>query len=238
MFSYEPDDTVVHALDPRSKLLVQVGFAITAVTQTSPAVIAGCTVFAGAVLAATRLSPLRVLRTFWFVLVILALAPLFAMLTFGPPWIVPDRAIPSVLAGYQVLLVIFVSAAYVRSTPVRETRAAIQRHVPGKAGRLLGVGVGLLLRLFPLLLQDIDRVRLAIRARSGTGVARDTWIRLVTVGGLRRALHRAETLSLALRARCFAWNPTLPALELSPRDYPVLALGAVLVLLPVALAAT
>lgn len=232
MIPYQPDDTFVHGLDPRSKLLFQLGFAVTAITQTATLVVALCTAIALLSLAAVRLSPIRVLRSFWIILVVLAMAPFFAMLTFGSPWIVPERGLPSVLAGYQIILVLFVSAAYVRSTPVRETRAAIQRHVPGKLGQLLGVGVGLVFRLFPVLLEDIERVRMAVRARSGHGISRTEEVRLLTLGGLQRALRRAGTLSLALRARCFAWNPTLPRLSFSVVDYPILGCGIVLLVIP------
>jgi biotin transport system permease protein len=48
-----------------------------------------------------------------------------------------------------------------------------------------------------------------------------------------RSLARADRLSLALRARCFAYNPTLPALRFSRLDYPVLALSVGLALTPV-----
>jgi biotin transport system permease protein len=232
MITFEPGETIVHALDPRSKLVVQIGFAIAVISRSELLLLAGGTVFAGIVLVLARLSPIRVLRTYWFILIVLAIAPFFATLTFGPPWVVAERAIPSVIAGYQVVLVLFVSAAYVRTTPVRETRAAVQRHVPGTLGQMLGVGIGLVFRLFPVLLQDLERTRLAIQARAGSELSATTRIRLLTTGGLRHALHRADTLSLALKARCFSWNPTLPALRFRALDYPVTVFGLALVLVP------
>ncbi len=33
MLTYEPDETIAHRLDPRSKLAVQIGFAATARTR-------------------------------------------------------------------------------------------------------------------------------------------------------------------------------------------------------------
>lgn len=235
MLTYEPGNTVFHRLDPRSKLVGQVGFAAAAITAADPATLVGLTVLVLVVLALARLSPVRLLRAYWFVLVFLGLAPLFATLHPGPPWVVPGRALPSVVAGYQVVLVLFVAAAYVRTTPVRETRAAVQRHVPGRPGQLLGVGMALVFRLFPVLFEDVRRTRLAVRARGGD--ARSTRDRVGRVSrlALGRALSRAETLSLALQARCFAWNPTLPVLRFSRLDYPVLAAGAILLVSPVVL---
>jgi biotin transport system permease protein len=229
MLTYEYGTTIFHRLDPRSKLVAQFGFAFAAVTATEPPVLAGLTLLALGALALARLSPVRVLRTYWFILILLGLAPLFASIRFGPPWFAPEHAPPSILAGYQVVLVLFVSAAYVRTTPVRETRAAIQRHVPGKAGQLLGIGVGLVFRFFPVLLRDVRRVRLALRARGGDNLPTRERIQRISLLTLQRALSRAETLSVALRARCFSWNPTLPALRFTRLDVPVLAAGVLLV---------
>jgi biotin transport system permease protein len=47
------------------------------------------------------------------------------------------------------------------------------------------------------------------------------------VTGLRRVFFRSDRLALALRARCFSWNPTLPPLAFSRLDYPALV-GSVL----------
>jgi|GEM_PF-4342280 len=169
---YEHGTTVFHRLDPRSKLVGQFGFAIAAFGHTETAVLVVLTLLAGLMLALARLSPVRVLRTYWFALVLLGLAPLFAMFQPSSPWIVPERALSSVVAGYQVILVLLVAAVYVRTTPVRDTRGAIQRHVPGRVGQILGVGIALVFRFFPLVLRDVAQSRLAIRARKVTGCRR------------------------------------------------------------------
>lgn len=228
MLTYEYGTTIFHRLDPRSKLVAQVGFALAAVTATDPTALAVLTLAVLGTLFLAHLSPLRVLRAYWFVLVLLAVAPLFAMLEPGSPWLVPERAPPSLVAGYQVVLVLSVSAVYVRTTPVRETRAAIQRHVPGRPGQLLGVGVALVFRFVPVLARDIAQIRLAIRARGGERLPVRKRIQTFSLVGLQRALSRADTLALALQARCFAWNATMPQLRFTALDYPVLATGVLL----------
>jgi len=55
--------------------------------------------------------------------------PLVAGATLGTPWFRVDRAATTGLASYRVLLILVVAAGYVRSTPVRDSRAAIQRSV-------------------------------------------------------------------------------------------------------------
>ncbi|QSW99733.1 energy-coupling factor transporter transmembrane component T family protein [Haloterrigena alkaliphila] len=230
MLTYESDDTLAHRLDPRSKLAVQLGFAATALAHTELPALVALSVVTALILFAARVSLLETLYAYRFALVFLALAPLLAAVTLGSPWIDRADGLASARASYRVLLVLLVSAAYVRSTPVRASRAAIQRTVPGKPGQLLGVGVALVFRFLPVLQADLRTIRDAMAARLGD--QRSAVDRASTLGllGLTRAFDRADRLALAMQARCFAWNPTLPALALSRLDYPVLAAAVVLAL--------
>ncbi|WP_418282933.1 energy-coupling factor transporter transmembrane component T family protein, partial [Halorubrum sp. DTA98] len=137
----------------------------------------------------------------------------------------PPPPPPPTLASYRVVLVLVVAAAYVRSTPVRDSRAAIQHTVPGRAGAFLGVGVALVFRFLPLLTRDLVTAREAIRARGGGRLPVRERMRLVAVAGINRAFGRADRLGTALSARCFAWNPTLPRLSFGRGDYLVIAVG-------------
>ncbi|WP_324756411.1 energy-coupling factor transporter transmembrane component T family protein [Haloarcula sp. GH36] len=232
MLTYEPGVTVAHRLDARSKLAFQVGFAVAVFARPTPTRLAGLAVLAGVVLTAGRLSPLTVLRNYWFVVAILALGPLSAAVVLGPPWLAPGRALAPTVEVTRVLLVLFVSAAYVRTTPVRATRAAIQRHVPGRFGQALGVGVALTFRFLPVLRRDLLSVQDAIRARGGQRRSVVDRARRIAVVGLARALGRADHLSVALRARCFAWNPTPPAMAFGRGDYLVVVAAVALAVSP------
>lgn len=229
MLTYEPGASIVHRLDPRAKLAVQIGFALAAFTHTTPRGLAVLTVLTVVILVAAALSPLTAIREIRYALPFLLTGPLLSILVVGPPWIAPAEAVAPTLASYRVLLVLIVSVAYVRTTPVRDSRAAIQRVVPGRVGRLLGVGVALVFRFLPVLMADLSRARAAMQARLGTERRLIDRMRIVASAGIRRAFGRADRLSMALRARCFAWNPTLPALYLSVWDWPALALAAGLV---------
>src|SRR6056297_1427742 len=123
MLTYEPDETFAHRLDPRSKLAVQIAFAATALAHTTPRALAVLSVVTTGVLLAARVPVRRTLVAYRFALVILALAPLIAGITFGPPWLDRPAVVASGLASYRVLLILLVSAAYVRSTTVRDSRA-------------------------------------------------------------------------------------------------------------------
>lgn len=233
MIGYQPGETLAHRLDPRAKLGFQGTFAIAVFLQSDPRWVSGYAVLAVGSLLVARCSPLRVLWTFRVPVLLVLLAPTLAMLSLIPPGLNPSAAIEPLRAGIRVILVLFVSAAYIRTTPIRESRAAIQWLVPGRVGVLLGVGVGLTVRLVATLSRDLDTVRDAEAARLGTDRSIRQRIRTMSAAGLRRAIRRADRLTAALQARCFAWNPTLPALTLDWYDIPVI--GGCLVLLGTAL---
>lgn len=230
MLTYEPDETLAHRLDPRSKLALQMGFALTALAHTSPPALVVLTAVTTGILAAARVPLFRTLYAYRIPIVVLTAGPLVAMVTLGSPWIEPSEGVGPALASYRVLLILLVSAAYVRSTPIRDSRAAIQRTIPGKPGQLLGIGVALVFRFLPVIQADLRTIREAMAARLGD--QRSPLERATTIGllGLARAFTRADRLSLALQARCFSWNPTLPPLAFTRVDAPVLAFAVVLAL--------
>lgn len=226
VLQYEPGDSLAHALDPRTKLAVQLAFAAAAFAHTTVPGLAGLTVVVGLVLYGARTSPLAVLREVWVILPVLVVGPLLQGLTLSAPYFSVAEARFPALASCRTLLVLLVAAAYVRTTPVRDSRAAIQRTIPGRAGQFLGMGVAFVFRFLPVLQRDLSRIRDASRTRLGDRRRLDERMRLVALGGLNRAFSRADAFSLALRARCFSWNPTLPALSFSRADVPAFVLAA------------
>lgn len=234
MIGYQSGDTIAHRLDPRTKLGLQGAFAIAVFLQPDPRLVGAYAILAVGSLLIARCSPLRVLWQFRVPLGLVLLAPALAMISLVPPSIDPGAAIQPLRAGVRVILVLLVSAAYIRTTPIRESRAAIQWLLPGRVGVLLGVGVGLTVRLVAVLTRDLQSLRDAEATRLGTHQPIHKRIRTISFAGLRRALQRADRLTAALQARCFAWNPTLPSLSMGRHDLPViglalLVLGTVLV---------
>lgn len=234
MIGYAEDDTVVHRLDPRTKLFVQAALAVAAFAHTSPrGLVALSAVVVGVCwLSATPLA--RSLRSYRAFLPFLVAGPLVEGATLGSPWFVPADAATPALASYRVLLLLLVSTAYLRTTRVRESRVAVQSLLPGRVGVVLGAGVGFVLRFLPLLRHDLATIRAAMDARLGSERSLRERIRLIGVTGLRRVFARADRFALALQARCFAWNPTLPRLDPTWRDGPAVAVGVVLLVWAVA----
>lgn len=230
MLVYEPGSTVAHRLDPRTKLGVQLGFAVAAVAHTTALGLVLLTLLTAGILAVARLSPIETLYEFRFVFPFLLAAPLLEGLVLGAPWFMLAEAQGPALASYRVVLILLVSAAYVRTTPARDSQAAIRRLVPGRVGVVLGVGTGLVFRFLPVLRDDLGRIREAIAARLGSERSLVERIQIVATAGFARSFDRADRLGVALRARCFAWNPTLPALAFSRTDLPGLGLAVALLL--------
>lgn len=226
---YEPGSSPAHRLDPRSKLAVQVGFVAAAYAYTTPRGLVVMTAVTGGLLAGARTSPLRTVREYRFVLPLLAAVPLLEGLTLGAPWFAVEEAAGPALASYRILLVLLVTAAYVRTTPVRDSQAAVQWLVPGRVGQFLGMGASFVFRFLPVLQADLRRIRDAHRARLGTERSVSERVQLLLVAAFNRAFARSDRFALALQARCFSWNPTLPALRFSRLDAVPLAVAAGLV---------
>jgi biotin transport system permease protein len=235
MLTYTPGGSLAHRLDARSKLAVQAAFALAAFAHTTPRGLVVLTALTALAVPVAGVSPLATARQFRALVPFLVLAPVVEAATLGPPWVVPADAVGPALASYRVALLLVVSAAYVRTTPVRESRAAVQWAVPGRAGRALGLGVALTLRYLSVFRADLRRAREAMRARLGEERPVRERMRLVAATGVDRAFDRSDRLALAMRARCLAWNPTLPRLRFGRGD--AVALLVALALLAWALAA-
>ncbi|CAP14732.1 MULTISPECIES: energy-coupling factor transporter transmembrane component T [Halobacterium] len=224
--AYRPGGGVLHRLDPRAKLALQAGFAAAAFAHTTVLGLAALTPVAVVVPRLAGASVRDVLGEFRAVAPFLLAAPAVAGLTLGEPWFRIAPAARVALASYRVLLVLLVAATYVYSTPVRDSRAAVRWLLPGKLGAATGIGVALVFRFLPVLQGDLTARRDAVNARLGGERSIRERIRLVAVGGLGRALSRADRLAVALRARCFAWNPTSPPLAYARRDWLATAAAA------------
>lgn len=233
MLQYTPGDSVAHRLDPRSKLAFQAGFAVAVFARPTMPWLAGMTIAGLAVLFISGASLRQTLRAYWFVILLLFVGPVIAALTLGPPWVDTGQAARSAMAVARVIPVLFVSAAFIYSTPVRETRAAVQWLVPGRPGRLLGVGMALTFRFLPVVREDVRRIREGLQARASGNRPFHDRVRRIAVLSVVRAMERSERLTVALQARCFAWNPTLPRLSFSRVDYVVLGIALVLALVGV-----
>lgn len=230
--SYVPGRTPLHRLDARTKLLGQ--FAIALVAFSWPTLLAIPVVWGvvGVCAAIGRIRPRALLQGYSLPFILLGIGVLVRTVQISPPGIDLGAGTAAVMHSLRVASVLVASAVYVRTTSVVETQAAIARLIPGRPGRLLAVGTGFVLRFLPVLLGDLQRARDAQNARLGHERPLHERMQSVAIAGLNRAFGRADRFSLALRARCFAWNPTPPPMAYSRADW-VVSLGCVLAVLVV-----
>ncbi len=205
-------------LDPRTKLALQAGLATAVFVHTTPRGLAVATLLVALATLRVSVSPIQLLRPYVFLAPFLVAGPAFAAVRLGPPWLVPADAVDPALASYRTLLLIAVGGLYVRTTPVRESEAAVQRLIPGRLGRLLGVALGLVFRFLPLVRRELAATRDAMRLRLAAERPLHERFRLLTATTLARMFRRADRLADALRVRCLAWNPTLPELRFGRAD--------------------
>lgn len=210
--------TLVHRLDPRTKLAVQFGVVVVAFRHTDPVPLA---ILTGGIVLATRLSGLSItslVSELRYLIGFLVIAPAIATIQLQSPWLDPAAGWQSGLAAYRVLLLVITGLLFVRTTTPREVRAAIQWFVPGRIGRGLGLGVALVFRFLPILRAEVQRSKRAITLRGGGARPLTDRLRLLGVVVLVRQFRRTDQVSRALSARCLSWNPTLPRLRFGRVD--------------------
>jgi ABC-type cobalt transport system, permease component CbiQ and related transporters len=214
VIQYNPDTTIVHRLDPRTKLCIQAVVAAFAFAYTTPRGLIVFSIFAIICVIMSNLSFRRAIRAAQPALPFLIAAPIVTAIDISswPPEIVPTAAIGASLASYRVLLIFVIAAVYLHTTPIRQSQAAIQWFIPGRIGRLLALGVSVVFRTLPLMRADIRHIRSAASARLIENRTRRERVRIIATAGLRRTFKRTDQLTLALQARCLTWNPTLPRL--------------------------
>ena len=229
MFRYDPTPTLFHHLDPRVKLFVQAAIAgVTITVTTLPETFAICLI-AGLILYASHVRIIQFMWAMRYLLLILVMAPIVGAFQFGHPWLVPAEAIDPGLAAVRVLALVAIGLVYVRSTSIRESQAAIQWLVPGKPGRFLALGVGLVFHSLPALRRELQLTTTAIAVRGGEQRPILERMQLVASVGIHRSWERHDRVTNALIARCLSWHPTVPELDLAVYDYPALVVGMVFV---------
>jgi biotin transport system permease protein len=220
------------AVDPRVLLTAQVAVAI-AIFAHPPrtALVLGGVLVAGLYLW-TRpdwshlRGPLRIAGGF------LTVAPLVAAVQLTPPGIDLDGLVRAAVASARVLLVLLCGLLLSWSQSPRRMRIAVSGIIPGRPGRLAGVGVWVLATFVPHLRAEAHTLHRAWLLRCG--FRRSTVQRLTTLGRvtLSALIERAEVLIRALLLRCLSWRPTSSDRPLMAGDVAVLLLSVVVAASP------
>lgn len=221
-------ESVLHELDPRSKLVLQVSIVVAAYVHTAPLPLLVLTAGAIAVIWLADESIRRLLVEFRYLVGFLAVAPLIASLSIRAPHLVPADAWQPGLSAYRVLLLVLVSVAIVRTTTPREAQAAIRWMIPGRPGRITGMGIGLVYRFVPVIRQEAIQTRRAMVVRGTHRRPLAQRLQFFGIVTFVRLLRRTGRISRAMRCRCFSWNPTLPPLSFRRSDFAAMTISLAL----------
>jgi len=220
------------AVDPRVLLSAQVAVAIAIFAHPPRTALAlGVVLVAGLYLWVRPewshlRGPLRIAGGF------LMVAPLVAAVQLAPPGIDLDGFSRAAVASARVLLVLLCGLLLSWSQSPRQMRMAVSGIIPGRPGRLAGVGVWVIATFVPHLRAEARTLHRAWLLRCG--FQRSTVERLATLGRvtLSALIERAEVLIRALLLRCLSWRPTAPTRPLMAADVAILLLSALLAASP------
>ncbi|HEX4835582.1 MAG TPA: energy-coupling factor transporter transmembrane component T [bacterium] len=254
---YVPGDSVVHRLDPRTKILATVLLAVAVFAIHEVAGLAVFTVFLAAVIAAGRIPPGYILRglkpVFWLLGFTVVLQILFGesgghpVVQRGPLLITRENLALGAFYGYRLVLLIVSTTLMTFTTSPVELTDGIERLL--RPLRRVGVPVHELalmmtiaLRFIPTLLEEAEKIIKAQMARGaefsrGSPIRRARALVPLLVPLFVSAFRRADALALAMEARCYRGGEhrtRMIELHFRSRDY--VALMAIVLTVAVSLA--
>ena len=246
---YFPGDTIVHRLDPRTKLILVIAFIVTlflAKSYVSYAVVLAYLV------VCIRLSRVRlkvILQGLKPLLVIIVLTGLLNM--FYTPgdvlvsfWVLTITKQGVITAGFMILrIVMLISGTFLltyTTSPIALTDGIESLLGPLKKLRVpvheLAMMMCIALRFIPILIEETDKIMSAQKARgadfeSGNLLQRAKALIPILVPLFISAFRRADELAVAMECRCYhggQGRTRMKQLRYARRDYLTWLLGAVI----------
>ena len=253
-----PDQTSpLRALDARVKIIGLLALTLCVFLCSRPAAIAVWLLVAAALLRAAGLGPCRALSALRPVCIVLAFALLANLVScdggaavkiVGPVGIDPTGGLHGLVAVLRIAVLVGCSVAVAASVEPTEMSDAVVRLLRPLARLGLSVGalgtvLSIALRFIPLVGSELQRIRMAQRARGAVfdegpllGRIR-IWASVLTplIVGLFR---RADRLAAAMAARCYAGAGAVrvPRKPLTARDRMACALIALVCVVTITLA--
>ena len=241
---YFPGDTIVHRLDPRTKLILVVLY-IVALFQAKGwigyAVVLAVTIVCMALSHISFTNIFKGLKPMLFIIVLTALLNLFY--TSGTPivegWIITweglDRAVKMIL---RIMLLITGTFLLTYTTsPMALTDGLEMLMGPLKKIKVpvheMTIMMSMALRFIPTLIEETDKIMSAQKARgadfeNGSLIQRAKALLPILVPLFVSAFRRADELAVAMESRCYhggEGRTRMKTLQFARRDYIALALG-------------
>jgi energy-coupling factor transport system permease protein len=247
---YFPGDTLVHRLDPRTKLVLTMVYIVALFVAEGPLSYAFMLAALIAVIAASRLKLGVILKGLKPVVVVIVFTGILNMFfTSGTVifqlWILKVTREGLVTAGYMVLrLVMLITGTFMltyTTSPLALTDAIESLLGPLKRIRVpvheLAMMMSIALRFIPALIEETDKIMSAQKARgadfeTGGLLKRARAMLPILVPLFISAFRRADELAEAMESRCYhggEGRTRMKTLVMASRDAGALVCGAVVI---------
>ncbi|HHT70500.1 MAG: energy-coupling factor transporter transmembrane component T [bacterium] len=252
---YVPGDSLLHRLDPRSKIIGSMLYIVALFLLKSPAGYAVMTVFTAALVLLSALPLGYVLRgvrpVFYIVLFTLVLnfflTPGQVVWKLGPLKATAEGIRLGIFMGWRLLLLVLTTSLLtLTSSPIALTDGIEYLLRPfkrlGVPAHELAMMMTIALRFIPTLLEETDKIMKAQMARgadfeTGNIIQRARGMIPLLVPLFVSAFRRADELATAMEARCYRGGEgrtRLKELQFAGRDWVALAASVLLLALGVA----
>ena len=242
-----PGDSLLHRLDPRTKIVLLFFFLAAIFIFDSPLAYAALTAFTAALIAVSRVPPFLMLKAlkplswiiaFTFVIHLVSTPgdAFFHVWLFDLTW---QGAAKGFFIALRLALLILLSALLTYTTsPLALTDALETLMQPvkrvGVPAHEIAMMMTIALRFVPTLIEEADKIMKAQQARGadfteGSVIERVKGFVPVLVPLFISAFRRADDLALAMEARCYrggVGRTQMKALRISSIDYVAYAFGA------------
>jgi energy-coupling factor transport system permease protein len=244
---YFPGDTVIHRLDPRTKLILTVAYIVAIFLAESYSAYLLMAVLLTGIIAASRISARTIFKGLRPVVIIIALTAVLNIFFTGGTviftfWIITITREGLITAGLMVLrLVMLITGTFLltyTTSPLALTDGIEALLNPLKKIRFpvheLAMMMSIALRFIPTLIEETDKIMSAQKARgayfeTGNLLRRAKAMLPILVPLFISAFRRADELAEAMESRCYhggEGRTRMKKLGMERRDYAALALGA------------
>ena len=244
---YFPGDTVIHRLDPRTKLIAVLLYIIALFQAKGWVGYAAVLLASLGCMALSRLKPKVIFKGLKPMIFIIALTALLNIFYTGgtpilPGWIITwegiTRAVQMILR--IVLLICGTFLLTYTTSPIALTDGLELLMSPLKRIRVpvheMTIMMSMALRFIPTLIEETDKIMSAQRARgadfeSGNLIQRAKALIPLLVPLFISAFRRADELAVAMECRCYhggEGRTRMRKLQFAPRDFIALVIGALM----------
>lgn len=251
---YFPGDSVVHRLDPRTKILLVIVYIVALFQAGGWLGYAAVTIATGLCMALSKIRPssmFKGVRPMLFIIMLTALLNIFY--TDGTPvrpgWIITWEGIARAVQ-MMLRIVLLISGTFLltyTTSPIALTDGLELLLDPLKRVKVpvheMTMMMSMALRFIPTLISETDKIMSAQKARgadfeTGNLAQRAKALLPILVPLFVSAFKRADELAVAMESRCYhggEGRTRMKQLRLERRDWAALALGAAFLALMIAL---